>query len=276
MQKIDITYASKSEHNFAQRIIIKTIEIITGKKKLEKIYREYSSKTINPKNFWTDILEIMNIKIIDKSKKKVSIPSKGKLIVIANHPFGIIDGLILCSLVSKVRDDFKIMTHETLKFIPQLDKFILPVDFSKKDKATLKFNINTANKARMQLENDGVLIIFPSGSVSIAKNLKSEAQDDEWKSFPAKLIHQTQSDVLPIYFDGKNGLLFHIFASKIKSSTLKYSSYIHETRKKIGKEIRIFSGDIIPFNDISQIKNRNELTAFLKNKTYNLKNNVKN
>ena len=128
----------------------------------------------------------------------------------------------------------------------------------------------------MQLENDGVLIIFPSGSVSIAKNLKSEAQDDEWKSFPAKLIHQTQSDVLPIYFDGKNGLLFHIFASKIKSSTLKYSSYIHETRKKIGKEIRIFSGDIIPFNDISQIKNRNELTAFLKNKTYNLKNNVKN
>ena len=253
MQKIDITYASKSEHNFAQRIIIKTIEIITGKKKLEKIYREYSSKTINPKNFWTDILEIMNIKIIDKSKKKVSIPSKGKLIVIANHPFGIIDGIILCSLVSKVRDDFKIMTHETLKFIPQLDKFILPVDFSKKDKATLKFNINTANKARMQLENDGVLIIFPSGSVSIAKNLKSEAQDDEWKSFPAKLIHQTQSDVLPIYFDGKNGLLFHIFASKIKSSTLKYSSYIHETRKKIGKEIRIFSGDIIPFNDISQM-----------------------
>ena len=109
MQKIDITYASKSEHNFAQRIIIKTIEIITGKK-LEKIYREYSSKTINPKNFWTDILEIMNIKIIDKSKK-VSIPSKGKLIVIANHPFGIIDGLILCSLVSKVRDDFKIMTY---------------------------------------------------------------------------------------------------------------------------------------------------------------------
>ena len=276
MQKIDFTYASKSEHNFAQRIIIKTIEIITGKKKLEKLYREYSSKTDNPKNFWTDILEIMNIKVIDKSKKKVSIPSKGKLIIIANHPFGIIDGLILCSLVSKVRDDFKIMTHETLKLIPKLDKFILPVDFSKKDKATLKFNIDTANKAKMQLENDGVLIIFPSGSVSIAKNLKSEAQDDEWKSFPAKLIHQTQSDVLPIYFDGKNGLLFHIFASKMKSSTLKYSSYIHETRKKIGKEIIIFSGDIIPFNDISQIKNRNELTAFLKNKTYNLKKNVKN
>ena len=62
----------------------------------------------------------------------------------------------------------------------------------------------------------------------------------------------------------------------MKSSTLKYSSYIHETRKKIGKEIIIFSGDIIPFNDISQIKNRNELTAFLKNKTYNLKKNVKN
>ena len=213
MNKIDISYASKLEHNFAQRLIIKTIERITGKKKLERLYSDYQDKENNPLNFWTDILNILKIKINNKLNKEINIPKNGPLILIANHPFGIIDGLILCSLVSRIRNDFKIMTHETLKFLPQLEEYILPVNFSD-DKKTAKDNLITAQKAKEHLKNSGILIIFPSGSVSVAKNLKSEAQDDQWKSFPAKLIHQTKSSVLPIYFDGKNGMLFHLFASK--------------------------------------------------------------
>ena len=271
MNKVDISYASSNEHNFAQRLIIKTIERATGKKKLEKLYNQYSKKDNNPKTFWSDILKIMDIRVVNKSIHKLNIPSKGPLMVVANHPFGIIDGLILCSLISNIRSDFKIMTHETLKFLPQLEDYILPVDFSGKEKVTLRYNLRTAEKAKKHLECDGVLIIFPSGSVSVAKNLKSEAKDDNWKTFPAKLIHQTKTDILPIYFDGKNGLLFHLFASKIKSSTLKYSTYIHETRKKIGKQITIYSGNLIKYDNIKHIKDRKKLINSLKEITYNLK-----
>lgn len=272
MEKINFSYASKVEHNFAQRLVIKTIERITGKKKLEELYSQYQKLDNEPRMFWSDILSIMNINPKNKSKNKISIPSKGSLIVIANHPFGIIDGLILCSIVSKVRGDFKIMTHETLKFLPQLEDYILPVDFSGKEKLTVKFNLKTALKAKDHLENGGVLILFPAGSVSIAKSLKSEAEDEEWKTFPAKLAHQTKADILPIYFDGKNGLLFHLFASKFKSSTLKYSSYIHETRKKIGKDISIYAGKIISYKSISHLKSKSELTNHLKKITYDLRN----
>ena len=271
MDKIDLSYASKAEHNFAQRLVIKTIERVTGKKKLEKIYKKYSEINKDPKLFLSIVLDIMNIKITDKSKSSLSIPQSGPLIIISNHPFGIIDGLILCSLASKVRDDFMIMTHETLKLIPELDKFILPIDFSGTDKESIKNNIQTAKRAREHIINGGLVIIFPSGSVSIAKNLKTEAEDDDWKLFTAKLIHQTKSDILPIYFDGKNGFLFHLFASKMKNQTLKYSSYIHETRRKIGKEVIIYSGKKLKYSDIKNIKDRVELTAYLKNLTYNLK-----
>ena len=264
MKEIEITYASKAEHNFAQRLIIKTIERATGKKKLEKVYRDYSKKTNDPRFFWSAVLEIMNITITNKSNFNLEIPKSGPLLVIANHPFGIIDGLILCSLASKVRDDFKIITHETLKLIPELDKFILPIDFSGNDKKTMKNNISTSKKAKEHLINSGLLIIFPSGSVSVAKSLKTLAHDDEWKMFSAKLIHQTKTDILPIYFEGKNGFLFHLFASKIKNQTLKYSSYIHETRRKIGKEIIIYSGKIIKYADIRDIKDRAKLTDHLK------------
>tara|TARA_Y200000002_G_scaffold379950_1_gene390337 strand:- start:723 stop:1544 length:822 start_codon:yes stop_codon:yes gene_type:complete len=271
MNKINFSYASKSEHNFAQRLIIRTIESFTGKKKLEKLYKNYSLNNKNPQSFWGDILTKMRIKIINKSNNNLEIPVSGSLLIIANHPFGIIDGLILCSLVSKVRSDFKIMTHETLQFLPELKRFILPVDFSSKNKDTKKLNLKTANDAKAQLINEGVVIIFPSGGVSTAKNLKSDAMDDDWKLFPAKLIQQTKTSILPIYFDGKNGLLFHLFASKIKNQTLKYSSYIHETKKKIGKEINIYSGEIIEFKEISHIKNRLDLTEYLKKVTYGLK-----
>ncbi len=271
MSKIDFSYASKSEHNFAQRLIIKTIETLTGKKKLESLYKKYSDISNNPKTFWSDILREMKIKTINKSNNNIIIPEKGRLLVIANHPFGIIDGLILCSLVSEKREDFKIMTHETLQFLPQLKKFILPVDFNGQTKESKMLNINTAREARKYLENNGVIIIFPSGGVSTASSLKANAIDDEWKLFPAKLIHQTKTNILPIYFDGKNGLLFHLFASKIKNQTLKYSTYMHETRKKIGKEISIYSGKIINYEDIKEMSDRVELTNFLKTATYGLK-----
>ena len=272
MNKINFSYASDVEHNFAQRLVIKSIERVTGKKKLENLYNQYSKNNNNPQKFWSDILQIMNIRFKNKSNNNLFIPKTGSLMIIANHPFGIVDGLILCSIVSEIRNDFKIMTHETLKLLPQLDEYILPVDFSGSDRTTIRNNIKTASKAKDHLINQGVLIIFPSGSVSTAKSLKSQAKDDEWKSFPAKLVHQTSTDILPIYFDGKNGLLFHLFASKMKSSTLKYSSYIHETRKKIGKEIIIYAGNIIKYKSISHIKDRNLLIKFLKKETYNLKN----
>ncbi len=272
MNKIDFTYASKVEHTFGQRLIIKTIETFTGKKKLEKIYKNFPLDVKDPSSFWLDILDAMNIKIVNKSKNKLIIPKTGPLLIIANHPFGIIDGLILCALTSKVRSDFKIMTHETLQFLPQLKQFILPVDFGGKTKESKILNLQTAKKAREILDERGILIIFPSGGVSTATTLKSDAFDDEWKLFPAKLILQTRTPVLPIYFDGKNGFLFHLFASKLKNQTLKYSSYIHETKKKIGKEIIIYSGKIIEYSEISEFKDRTKLTKYLKKVTYDLKN----
>ncbi len=274
MNKIDISYASKTEHNLAQRLIIKTIEQITGKRKLQKIYSDFSKKNNDPRYFWTGILKSMEIKIKNMSNKKNFIPATGSLLMIANHPFGIIDGLIMCSLASETRGDFKIITHETLRFAPELDKYILPIDFKENSKETIKRNIETTKKAKNHLLNDGLLIIFPSGSVSMSSNRRFSPKDDEWKQFPAKLIRQTKTNVLPIFFDGKNGLLFHLFASKFKNQTLKYSSYLHETKKMIGKEIIIKSGELIKYEDISEIEDRSKLTEYLKNKTYNLANEI--
>ena len=82
MNKIELSYASKVEHNFAQRVIIKTIEKITGKKKLQKIYNDFSKNNTNPRYFWRGILEAMDIEVIDNSTEGIKIPPKGPLLMI--------------------------------------------------------------------------------------------------------------------------------------------------------------------------------------------------
>ena len=79
MTKIDFSYASKSEHNFAQRLIIKTIETLTGKKKLEKLYKNYSIDSHNPKTFWSDILDQMEIKIVSRQIRRSACPCFGSI-----------------------------------------------------------------------------------------------------------------------------------------------------------------------------------------------------
>ena len=116
MNKINFSYASKVEHNFAQRLVIKTIEQLTGKRKLENIYKDFSESKLDPESFWSGILEAMKIKLNIKNNNANEIPTRGSLLMIANHPFGIIDGLILCSIASEVRSDFKIMTTKPSDF----------------------------------------------------------------------------------------------------------------------------------------------------------------
>ena len=111
------------------------------------------------------------------------------------------------------------------------------------------------------------LIIFPAKST--AQTLRSDATDEEWKLF--QNLHSTKASVLPIFFDGKMEYFFIFFASKFKNQTLKYSTYIHETKKKIGKDIIIYSGKTIKYNELSHMKDRKHLTNYLKETTYKLK-----
>ena len=66
-------------------------------------------------------------------------------------------------------------------------------------------------------------------------------------------------------------MLFHFFATTLKSQTLKYSSYVYETRKKIGKEIEIYFGKVLKYQNLKNVKDRNKLTEYLKEETFNLK-----
>ena len=260
---------SNSEVNPVGKIIIQLTELGTGKIKLRKLYEDYLRENLPPENFWHDAIERLGLRIQTHYHSKSNIPKNGKLVVIANHAFGIADGLTICSLISKIRQDYKIITHKVLQGADLIKNKIIPLDFSKNRNALIN-NIAARKECEEHLRNNGALIIFPSGSVSTKPKLKKgiKAIDREWKQFTSKIIMKTQSPVLPIFFEGQNIELFHV-ADKI-GQVFRYSLMIYELKRRMGKKIDVHIGQRIPFETIKEIGNLIEITKFLRNSTYRL------
>ena len=265
---IAFTFATAEVNRIGQLFIMIT-ELLTGKLKLKKLYDEYLSENRPPQLFWDDAVTKLDLKLITNFKKNSYIPSKGKLIIIANHAFGVADGVSICSVLSKVRQDYKMVTHKVLRQADAVKDKILPIDFNETKEALLT-NINTRKEAEKVLINDGVIVLFPSGRIATKKNLNknTKADDGEWKQWVSKLILKTKSPVLPIFFDGQNSQWYHM-ANKL-GLTFRYSLCMYELKRKIGDSINMYFGSIISYEDLAEIGDIKEITLHLRSVTYSL------
>ncbi len=265
---IAFTFATAEVNRIGQLFIMIT-ELLTGKLKLKKLYDEYLSENRPPQLFWDDAVTKLDLKLITNFKKNSYIPSKGKLIIIANHAFGVADGVSICSVLSKVRQDYKMVTHKVLRQADAVKDKILPIDFNETKEALLT-NINTRKEAEKVLLNDGVIVLFPSGRIATKKNLNknTKADDGEWKLWVSKLILKTKSPVLPIFFDGQNSQWYHM-ANKL-GLTFRYSLCMYELKRKIGDSINMYFGSIISYEDLAEIGDIKEITVHLRSVTYSL------
>ena len=262
------TFAS-TEVSPLGRAIIKITELSTGKLKLKKLYDQYLNENRPPELFWHDAVDKLKIKIDLHFLEKDPIPKTGRLIIVANHAFGVADGVIMGYLLTKVRQDYKLITHKVLRQAEAIKEKIIPFDFEK-NKEALKNNIQSRKDAERVLLNEGVIMIFPSGAIAtknkIKKNIK--AIESNWKMFTAKLALKTKSPVLPIFFEGQNSDLFHI-ANKM-GQTFRYSLMMYELKRKIGETIGVHVGQLIKFDEIESIGDIKEITFYLRKKTYEL------
>tara|TARA_Y100001970_G_scaffold291235_1_gene427628 strand:- start:2088 stop:2924 length:837 start_codon:yes stop_codon:yes gene_type:complete len=273
MKKIDqndiaFTFASSEVSKIGQNFI-KLIELCTGKIKLKKLYDQYLEEQNPPENFWHDAVNKLELKLNPKFQKESFIPKKGRLIIVANHAFGVADGVSICAMISRVRQDYKIITHKVLRQAEAVKEKIIPIDFSQTRESILQ-NINARKDAEEFLKNDGAIVLFPSGQIATKENLKikTKANDGDWKQFVSKLIVKTKSPVLPMYFEGQNSYLYHV-ASKM-GQTFRYSLLMYELTRKIGDTINLHIGSIIPFSQFEKIGDLKEITKYIRQKTYAL------
>ena len=270
MDYIDSKYFSYAdpEDPILKKILIRSIEFLTGQPKLFKLYRRYQENPNLWKSFWDGCVNLLKLKISISNFDLEKIPSTGPAIVVANHPFGVLDGLVLSWLVSQKRKDFKLLVHSLLLRAPETKGNLLPIDFTG-DKKALLTNLETRKKARKHISEGGCIIIFPSGTVSTTLKFyqkKAKAFDCEWKKFTSRLIKQTDPKIIPIYFPGNNSLAFQIFSHI--SLVLRSSLLFFEIKRRINTEVEVFVGDSFKYSEIGEELSNEELADMLRTKTY--------
>lgn len=267
-----LTYADPRDPRLTQAVI-RSVEVLSGQPRLAKQYERVKARTTNrpgtpdPGAFFAEALNELDIEVAYEFLGAPP-PAEGPVVFVANHPFGVVDGLALCRLALEQRGSVKIMIHRALFKDPALQPFMLPVDFEGSREAA-KRNIAVRDEAIAFLRGGGTVAVFPGGGISTASQPFGPATDLEWKLLPAKLIQVTRATVVPVFFPGQNSALFQI-ASQI-SQTLRLSLVIREVRNKRGRPLAVRVGAPIPFDALPEAKkDRKELTEHLRRVVYDL------
>ena len=244
---------------------IRAMEKVTGQPKIKKIYFDYVDDERPKEMFWTDALDRLKIGYNLTKDSPCEIPATGRLLIVANHPFGVIDGLVLCSMISKIRQDYRIITHQVLRQAPAVMEKILPIDFAETQTA-LETNLNTRTEATRFLKDGGAVIIFPAGGISLAPNLIGPAFDSEWKTFASKLARMADTTIIPFFFEGRNSVIYQM--ARRMSVTLGYSLMFREICKQMNGNVQVRMRTPIHSDELADFANRQDITDFMRKRTY--------
>jgi putative hemolysin len=251
-----------------KRKLIQLIEAATGQRKLKRIYLEHRAST-SGESFWGSAVRRLAIDVRFDREALAAIPKQGPVVVVANHPYGVLDGIVISWLMEQSRPDFLVLTHAVLLRAPEARDHLLPVDFSGTPEA-MRTNLQSRAKARQHLENGGCVVVFPAGAVSTTPDRfgRRPAVDTRWQPFTAQLIQRARATVVPVHFEGQNSRLFQI-ASHL-SQTLRLSLIFHEVRARIGTALPVVIGAPIPFGCLPATADRQVLADHLMVHTYAL------
>ena len=250
--------------------IIKMMEIITGKIKLMRLVREYE-KTPKKENesFWSKALSHLRIDLTTPDFQIKRIPKSGPVIIVANHPHGLVDGLILAELTNRIRHDFKILTRSLLTNVPEIQYHMLPVAFPHEDNS-VRLNLQMRKLAMNHLKDGGSVILFPAGAVATSPGWFNDAIEGDWLPFTAKMILKSNAEVVPIYFSGQNSRWFQ-WANKI-SITIRQGLLLHEIVYAMYKKQSPIIGNSITRIELEKYNgDPRGLMAYLRNKTLQLR-----
>ena len=256
-----ITYAQPSDSWLRRRLISGT-EVLFGRRRVERIYRDLKTRDFDASAFFRDALAAGRVGVEWHGADLATVPSSGPLVILANHPFGVVDGLVLCDLAMRLRGDFRVLIHSALCQDRDLAPYFLPIDFSESRQA-VRTNIRSREQARTALANDVPVLIFPAGAVSTATRRFGFGPVVElpWSTFVARLIHDSHASVLPLYFHGRNSRKFHV-ASSI-AEFLRMALLLAEVRNKFDTDIHVTVGNVLDYTELGSLSGRRELTDYL-------------
>ena len=267
--KRKVSYANTFTNPFKANTI-RAMEWLTGKIPMLRMVRRFEKLgPVDGQAFWTQALEVMRITLETPPDQIANIPAKGPVVVVANHPHGLVDGMVLAHLIGQVRTDYKILTRSLLTGIREIDPFMIPVPFPHEPDAREQ-SLEMRNKAMAHLDQGGVIVLFPSGVVASSETTWGPAVEKPWNPFTAKMVQRSGATVVPIFFPGQNSRAYQI-ANQV-SATIRQGLLIHEVMHACGKPQKPVVGAPISPQEVQAFEGgQREFVAWLRDRTLTLK-----
>ena len=252
----ELSYANENDRRL-KRWFIRSMEGLAGRNRYARLYTQWRDTIVGKSDrIFGDMLDLINVRVRVQGEWPPRHLPDTPVVIVANHPFGIGDGIAVLSLAEQLGRPFRVLINNELLKVPEMAPYSLPISFEE-TKEALAINMQTRHEAVRLLKEGVTLIVFPAGGVATARKGFGRAEDLPWKMFPAKLIQAAKASVIPIYFEGQNGRLFHL-ASKV-SLTLRISLLIREFRRLSGTTISSRIGQLISWEELSAIADRKDI-----------------
>jgi putative hemolysin len=203
----DLSYANPNDPKWKQ-VFVRIVETISGRGYFVDVYDQWRKTSFGQSDrVMGDLLALSNIEVQIKTgswppKKLPDTP----LVMMANHPFGIGDGIAICSMAEQLGRPYRVLINNELLKVKEIREYSLPISFDE-TKDAMAMNMKTRKEAVAFLKHGGTIVVFPAGGVmtSTDKLGLGRAEDLPWKMFPAKLIQSANAAVIPVFFEGQNG-----------------------------------------------------------------------
>jgi putative hemolysin len=280
----ELSYAN-ADHTRLKRWFIRSVEGLSGRDRYARLYDIWRREIAPTGNrVFGRMLELIGVTVRSQDQWPPANLPDTPLVIVANHPFGIGDGIAVLSMAEQLGRPFRVMINAELLKIDEMKPYSLPIDFQE-TKEALKNNLAVRQEALKLLKEGVTMVIFPAGGVATAPKGFGKAQDLPWKMFPARLVQEAKASVVPLYFSGQNGRLFHIVSgpmnlvsddSRLKrmvgqvSLTLRTSLLIREFVHLSGKSINVRIGKVVAWPELEPLRDRKQLIAHLYRAVFSL------
>lgn len=251
--------------------IIRSIEWMSGKMSVVQMIRQFErGGPYDGPGFWRAALDVLGIDIRTPQAELNHIPKDGPTILVANHPHGMVDGMVMAEMISRRRLDYKILTRSLLTNIDTVaGQYLIPVPFPHHPDAQEKM-VEMRRAAMAHLAEGGLVALFPSGVVATSDSMFGPVIEKEWNVFTAKMIRKSGATVVPCFFPGSNSRMYQM-AHQI-SATLRQSLLIHEIVRSRNTPFSPVVGAPLSPSDIDErIGQPRQFMAWLREQTLALK-----
>ena len=244
----DLSYATSFDSPGKARVI-RTLEWLTGKPRLVRAVRRFEATGVpRGQPFWRKALREMGIRIETPAEQIARIPRIGPVVLVANHPHGLVDGMVLAEIIGRVRKDYRILTRSILAGVDEIAQFTISVPFPHAENAQAE-NLLMRRRAMAHLVAGGLVALFPAGGVAVSERPFGPAIEGPWSPFTANLILRSRASVVPVRFPGANSRAYQI--AHHLSPVLRQGLLLREVVAAFGKPQAPVIGEPIPFGELA-------------------------